>query len=131
MFKKTLKCLIILTIGFLIAFFSIRYYVKYGGRRIIANDTPEYQISAKEIASEFASNTSVSNKKYLEKSILITGEVTSINENEVIVDNSVNCSFLTISDNIKKDQKVVVKGRVVGYDDLMGEVKIDQCSLSK
>ena len=131
MFKKTLKCLIILTIGFLIAFFSIRYYVKNGGRRIIANETPEYQISAKEIASEFASNTSVSNKKYLEKSILITGEITSINENEVIVDNSVNCSFLTISDNIKKDQKVVVKGRVVGYDDLMGEVKIDQCSLSK
>lgn len=131
MFKKTLKCLIILTIGFLIAFFSIRYYVKNGGRRIIANETPEYQISAKKIASEFASNTSVSNKKYLEKSILITGEVTSINENEVIVDNSVNCSFLTISDNIKKDQKVVVKGRVVGYDDLMGEVKIDQCSLSK
>ena len=131
MFKKTLKCLIILTIGFLIAFFSIRYYVKNGGRRIIANETPEYQISAKKIASEFASNTSVSNKKYLEKSILITGEVTSINENEVIVDYSVNCSFLTISDNIKKDQKVVVKGRVVGYDDLMGEVKIDQCSLSK
>ncbi len=131
MFKKTLKCLIILMIGFLIAFFSIRYYVKNGGRRIIADETPEYQISAKEIASEFASNTSVSNKKYLEKSILITGEVTSINENEVIVDNSVNCSFLTISDNIKKDQKVVVKGRVVGYDDLMGEVKIDQCSLSK
>ena len=131
MFKKTLKCLIILTIGFLIAFFLIRYYVKNGGRRVIADETPEYQISAKEIASEFASNTSVSNKKYLEKSILITGEVTSINENEVIVDNSVNCSFLTISDNIKKDQKVVVKGRVVGYDDLMGEVKIDQCSLSK
>ncbi len=131
MFKKTLKCLIILTIGFLIAFFSIRYYVKNGGRRVIADETPEYQISAKEIASEFASNTSVSNKKYLEKSILITGEITSINENEVIVDNSVNCSFLTISDNLKKDQKVVVKGRVVGYDDLMGEVKIDQCSLSK
>ena len=131
MFKKTLKCLIILTIGFLIAFFLIRYYVKNGGRRVIADETPEYQISAKEIASEFASNTSVSNKKYLEKSILITGEVTSINENEVIVDNSVNCSFLTISDNIKKDQKVLVKGRVVGYDDLMGEVKIDQCSLSK
>ena len=131
MFKKTLKCLIILTIGFLIAFFLIRYYVKNGGRRVIADETPEYQISAKEIASEFASNTSVSNKKYLEKSILITGEITSINENEVIVDNSVNCSFLTISDNLKKDQKVVVKGRVVGYDDLMGEVKIDQCSLSK
>lgn len=131
MFKKTIKCFIILTIGFLIAFFSIRYYVNNGGRRVIASETPEYKISAQKIASEFASNTSASNKKYLEKPILITGEVTSINENIVIVDNSVSCSFLTISDNIKKDQKVIIKGRVVGYDDLMGEVKIDQCSLSK
>ena len=72
MFKKTLKCLIILTIGFLIAFFSIRYYVKNGGRRVIADETPEYQISAKEIASEFASNISVSNCSFITLTLNLT-----------------------------------------------------------
>jgi hypothetical protein len=32
-----------------------------------------------------------------------------------------------VDTTIKKNQKVTLKGRVVGYDDLMGEIKLDQC----
>jgi hypothetical protein len=34
-----------------------------------------------------------------------------------------------LDSSIKKDQPVTVKGRVVGYDDLMAEIKLDQCSI--
>lgn len=130
MFNKTLKFIVILVIGLSVAFFAIRYYVNNGGKREIATETAEYRISAKVIAAQFSSNTAVSNKKYLDKSIVISGRVTSVSGTDVIIDNLVNCSFLTSSVAIKKEQQVTIKGRVVGYDDLMGEVKMDQCSLS-
>jgi hypothetical protein len=33
--------------------------------------------------------------------------------------------------SIVKGQPVIIKGRVVGYDDLLGELKLDQCSINK
>ena len=70
-------------------------------------------------------------KKYLEKPVAVSGIITSVNGKEVILDNSVNCTFLTASNSLKKDKKITIKGRVVGYDDLLGEVRLDQCNLCK
>ena len=130
MLKRRLKILGIIALVILVSFFSIRYYVYNAGRRDIQSEETAFAVSSEAIVTEFSSNATASNKKYLEKTIAVSGVITSIKGEEVILDNSVNCNFLTASKSLKKNQKLTIKGRVVGYDDLLGEVRLDQCNLS-
>ena len=131
MIKRRIKFLGIIIVVIIISFFSIRYYVFNAGRRDIQSEETAFEVSSDAILNDFTSNTTTSNKKYLEKTKTVSGIITSVKGEEVILDNSVNCNLLTASKSIKKNQKVTIKGRVVGYDDLLGEVKLDQCNLSK
>jgi hypothetical protein len=129
--KRSVKFLGIIIVVLVITFFSIRYYIYNSGRRDIQSEETAFEVSSDAILNDFTSNTTTSNKKYLEKTITVSGIITSVKGEEVILDNSVNCNLLTASKSLKKNQKVTIKGRVVGYDDLLGEVKLDQCNLSK
>jgi len=102
-------------------------YVMYGGARNLSKEDTAFTVSSKSIANEFATNIDLSNKKYLEKAIAIKGTITKITGNEVIIDDSIICNMKDFDSSIQKDQVVTLKGRVVGYDDLMGELKMDQC----
>lgn len=125
--NKKFKTIIfsIVVIG-IIAFAGFNY-VMHGGARNLSTEETAFAVSSKSIANEFATNIGASNKKYLEKAIAITGTVTKITGNEVIIDNSIICNLKDLDSSIKKDQVITLKGRVVGYDDLMGELKLDQC----
>ncbi|TBX69211.1 hypothetical protein EZL74_07480 [Flavobacterium silvisoli] len=129
MSKKT-KVLVFIIIIIAIGFFSVRYYVYHGGQRDIQSEETAFTVTSSSIVAEFTSNTEASNKKYLEKPVAISGTVTSVNAAGVILDNTVNCIFATANPAVKVNQKVIVKGRVVGFDDLFGELKLDQCNLS-
>lgn len=102
-------------------------YVMYGGARNLSNEETAFTVSSKSIANEFASNIEMSNKKYLEKAIAVKGTITKITGTEVIIDDSIICNLKDFDSTIQKNQVVTLKGRVVGYDDLMGELKLDQC----
>ncbi|MCX6171373.1 MAG: hypothetical protein NT048_00865 [Flavobacterium sp.] len=128
--NKKLKILLLFIVVIAVGFISMRLYINYGGKRDIQSEETAFTVSSKAIVDEFISNADASNKKYLEKPVAISGTVTSVNGKEVIVDDIVNCNFSTLDSSIKKDQKVVVKGRVIGYDDLMGSVNMDQCSIN-
>lgn len=102
-------------------------YVMYGGARNLSTEETEYTVSSKSISTEFASNVETANKKYLEKAIVIEGTITKITGTEVIIDDSIICNLKELDPSITKNQVITLKGRVVGYDDLMGELKLDQC----
>ncbi|HQF47324.1 hypothetical protein C3L50_03620 [Flavobacterium alvei] len=102
-------------------------YIMHGGARNLSSEETAYTVSSKSIANEFATNIEMSNKKYLEKAIAIKGTITKITGTEVIIDNSIICNLKELDPSITKDQVITLKGRVVGYDDLMGELKLDQC----
>lgn len=125
--KTTKKILLvaILAIGLIGA--SSYYYVMHGGERNLSSEETAFTVSSKSITTEFASNTEMSNKKYLEKAVAIKGIVTKITGKEVIIDNTIVCNLKELDPSIQKDQAITLKGRVVGYDDLMGELKLDQC----
>lgn len=130
MLKKRVKIPAAVIIILIASFFSIRYYIYNGGKRDIQAEKSAFTVVSNDIITEFTSNVDSANKKYLEKTIAVTGIVTSINNKEVIIDKSVNCMLLVADNSIKSGQKVTVKGRVVGYDDIFGEVKLDQCNLT-
>jgi inosine/xanthosine triphosphate pyrophosphatase family protein len=102
-------------------------YVMYGGARNLSTEDTAFTVSSKGISNEFASNVEKSNKKYLEKAIAIKGTITKISGTEVIIDDSIICNLKDLDPSIVEKQVITLKGRVVGYDDLMGELKMDQC----
>jgi hypothetical protein len=102
-------------------------YVMYGGARNLSSEETAYTVSSKSISTEFSSNVETANKKYLEKAIAIEGTITKITGTEVIIDNSIICNLKELDPSITKNQIITLKGRVVGYDDLLGELKLDQC----
>jgi uncharacterized protein YkvS len=125
--NKKFKIIIFSIIVIGIVAFTGFNYVMYGGARNLSSEDTAFTVSSKSIANEFAANIDVSNKKYLEKAIAIKGTITKITGNEVIIDNSIICNLKDFDSTIKENQVVTLKGRVVGYDDLMGELKLDQC----
>ena len=128
--NKKLKVFLIVIAILLVGGYFAFDYVLHGGARDVQSEDTAYSVKTNDIVAEFTTNLDVANKKYLEKPVAISGIVTSINKNEVILDNAVNCNLSKEDASIIKNQSIVVKGRVVGYDDLLGELKLDQCTKS-
>lgn len=125
--KKILMSVLLIA---LIAFAGY-YYVLHGGARDLASEETDFAVSSSKLTAEFASNVDTSNKKYLEKAVAVSGKITSVSGLEVIVDKTIICNLKAPDPSIKKDVNVTVKGRLVGFDDLLGEIKLDQCFVIK
>lgn len=125
--KKTKIIILIALLSISLFGISSYYYVMYGGARNLSNEETSFIVSSKNISNEFAANIEIANKKYLEKAIAIKGTITKITGNEVIIDDIIICNLKELDPSLIKNQVITLKGRVVGYDDLMGELKLDQC----
>jgi CTP-dependent riboflavin kinase len=125
--SKKIKIILLSIVLAGIAGFAGFNYVMHGGARNLSNEDAAYTVSSKSITDEFSTNVDMANKKYLEKAIIIHGKVTKITGKEITIDNSIICNLKDVDATIQKDQTITLKGRVVGYDDLMGELKLDQC----
>ena len=127
--KILLICVIIIlfVVGL---FFSARYYAYNGGKRDLNSEEAEYTLTAKEFVAKFLTDEIEDNKKYLEKPVAISGKITSINNKEIILDEVVVCMLNAVESKLIVGQVILVKGRVIGYDDLMGSVNMDQCSIN-
>jgi len=106
----------------------LAYNYIYQKHRDIKSESAEFTVVALDIANEFAMDPSVSEQKYLNKTIEVHGAITEQNDYDLTLDDKVFCQF---SSKIKgvKSNKIKVKGRFIGYDDLLGQVKLDQCSI--
>lgn len=129
--KKFLKITVWAIVVMTVVFFSVRYYIYNAGKRDVSSEDSAFSVNATVIVNEFSSQTDASNKKYLEKAISVTGTITAVEGTAVTLDNSVNCNFTTKISGLKTNQKVKVKGRVIGFDDLLGELKLDQCTIQE
>ena len=100
------------------------------GARDLESEKTAFAVSTKEIVNEFATDTSATTK-YLNKAIEIKGVVTQIEDKQLILDGVVICAMKENVTTENKDKQVTIKGRFLGYDDLMGELKLDECSIIK
>ena len=130
--NKIVVGIILLVILGVVAFPFVKNYFVYSyGKRDVQSEKAAFTITTKNIVAEFTANAEASNKKYLEKPVAVSGTITSVNDKEVILDETVNCNLLAVDTSLKEGQAVTIKGRVVGYDDLLGELKLDNCNLNK
>lgn len=127
-----MKKKILITISFLLVIGTSVYFYAYKGHRDIDSETADYIVTVSGIEKEFTSNDSLAFIKYQDKTIELTAQVTNIDtENKGIVMGEK--IFATFKDSLPKDivsgKTLKIKGRFLGYDELLQEFKIDQSSI--
>lgn len=110
----------------------IGYNYVYQDHRDIESEQTEFTMSSVEINQLFSKNPTSAEQKFLNKTIEVSGLITDINSNDITIDDKVFCQFSNnLEPSLNKNEKVKIKGRVIGYDDLLEQVKLDQCSINK
>lgn len=126
------KSKIILTLFFLflIVGFSVYFYV-YQSHRNISLEKAEFVITPQVLSAEFKKNEDVANQKYLNKTIVVSGKISNLDfENKVVsIDTILSAICTTNNVHFKINDTIRIKGRFIGYDDLLNEFKMDQCIL--
>ena len=126
-YKILLILLFILIVGYLI------YSYVYKSHRDIASEKGCYLVTANALHNEFKTSEQKANAKYLDKTIEVYGKITTIDvaENAIIIDDKMFCIFKDkLPSNLQLLSNVKIKGRFIGYDDLLEELKMDQCVLA-
>jgi len=119
---------IIIVFGLLI----IGYNYIYKDHRDISKENPDFKIEAANLVNEFGMDVALSQQKYLDKTIVVSGVITELNEIDMTIDDAVFCQFqnrFEIALNV--GDQVIIKGRCIGFDDLLEQVKLSECFFNK
>lgn len=110
------------------------YFYMYKDHRDIANEDASFSLTVKDLQTEFSQNDSLANKKYLDRTIEVYGKISSLDvaSNAIVMDEKLLGTFKTkVSKDLTVGKEVKIKGRFIGYDDLLEEFKLDQVSISE
>jgi len=122
--------LITISLLFFIAFFGTVFFTYNKPHKDFSAAQTDITLEAVELYEHYQNDLSDANLKFLDKVLLVNGPVTELNSNLVIIGGNIVCSLdssYVLDAGIKLDDKISVKGRCIGYDDLFGEVRIDHC----
>ena len=123
--KKWIGLLIVLIITAILGYNYI-----YQDHRDIESEIAEFSITSSEITQYFSEDSSGAEQKFLNKTVEISGVISEINTNDITIDDKLFCQFTnTIETALNTNDQIKIKGRVIGYDDLLEQVKLDQCSI--
>ena len=107
------------------------YNYMYPDHRSISEESVSYRLEAESFFNEFTEDSKQAELKYLDQTIIVSGIVTSINSKSVTLSNKIYGQFETLNNDLKVNDSIAIKGRCIGYDDLLEEIKLDQCSIIK
>ncbi|GGI56422.1 OB-fold protein [Winogradskyella haliclonae] len=130
--RKKRRMLLGVLITGLISAVLVYNYVFNSAHRDISNEEATVSLSAKAIFEQFQTNEALATTNYLDQVIEMKGDVTSIEDNDVVLSSAVQVSFNSQETlKFQKGEQITIKGRCVGYDELLELVKIDQSTLIK
>ena len=127
---KKKKIIILVSLLSFLAVSTTIYFVWNKPHKNYFNAPVDISIEGTKLNEYYQNDLMDANLKFLDKILLVSGPVTKLNSNLVIIGGNIVCSLdssYILDTGIKLDDKISVKGRCIGYDDLFGEVRIDHC----
>lgn len=127
--RKLLIVLVFILLGAILVYL----YIFHKPHRDIVGEKASLEISANTLIEHYEQSTDSANAVYLDQVVLLEGEVVEVDSASITMAPGVFCHLHSEADisSIKSGDVVKVKGRVVGFDDLFGEVRMDNCKLVK
>ncbi len=124
--KILLGIAICLTAGILV------YSYTYKAHRDISNETADYVVTIDGLEKEFTVNDSLAYNKYQNKTVELTATISAVDmaNKGIVLGKKVFATFKSnLPKNLEAGKTVKIKARFLGYDELLGEFKIDQSSV--
>ena len=106
--------------------------IVFGGFRYLfsaptkpADTAPEFMGPAQEFSYLVTDDLAF----WINKVVQLTGEVSEVTEDGILINGTIYCQFddPVILKTITKNQRLTIKGKVVGFDELLMEIKLSQC----
>ena len=110
------------------------YFYMYKAHRDIASEKADYAVSVKQLQDDYTKSDTLFNQKYMDKTIEVYGKITGVDsaENGIVLDEKLSVTF---NDSTKKEvtvgKSIKIKGRLLTYDDILEEFRMDQASIIK
>lgn len=116
---------------FFIVLFGLMFalFIVNKPHRDIGKESAMFKIKSDTLVSHFLRDETTASTKYLDQTIEVSGMVTEINMNFLTIDGKIYCKFDDKITTISLNTYVKVKGRCIGFDELLEQVKLDQCTL--
>ena len=110
-----------------VLFFAVYEYSRPASDRTM--ESSAVTLSARELHSGFLGGDSLQSAEWLNQIVEVTGEVQSAKGATVMLVPGVVCTFEESPDRSQclEGSEVTLKGRVLGFDDLFNEVRMDFC----
>ena len=108
----------------------IGYNYIYKNHRNISEEKAAFSVVSTSLIKEYTQNISTTTAKYLDKTIQLKGKVTEIEQDYFVLDDVIVCYSDSITMSQTTIDKVInVKGRSIGYDELLDLIKLDQVTI--
>jgi hypothetical protein len=122
--KKGIIFLLVLIVSIFIGYNYI-----YKEHRNIAEEKAVFQFDSVELIDEFLVSQIESEKKYLDKVLSVKGIITELDAKNLTLGDNIFCIFENNVPTVKLGDSLIVKGRCIGFDELLEQVKLDQCHI--
>ena len=117
------------------------YFIYNKPHRDILAEKARFSLSLVEMNEEFLADEDAAYEKYFNQVVEISGIAVSIDEKEnerydvVIKSQGIIANGELIDSNVQPakliEQKVLLKGLFIGYDNLLEEIKLSECSMTQ
>ena len=127
---KKKKIIILISLLSFIAVSTTIYFIWNKPHKNYFNAPVDISIEGTKLNEYYQNDLTDANLKFLDKILLVSGPITKLNSNLVIIGGNIVCSLDSshvLDPSIKLYDEISVRGRCIGYDDLFGEVRIDHC----
>jgi len=136
--RKLLRNILLLTV---VVIATAVYFIYNKPHRDILDEEPAFSLSLAEMNEEFIIDEDAAYKKYFNQVVEISGTAVSINEKAndrydvVLKSEAIIANGELISTDIQLanlvEQEVLLKGLFIGYDNLLEEIKLSECSIKQ
>jgi hypothetical protein len=130
--KSFTKTKLLIFFFILISIFTFVYFYVYKSHREISSEDAAFNVIATELLEEFQTDEATATTKYANLTIEIYGEITKLDleNNIILINDGISVQMVAFDKQLNVSESIHVKGRLVGYDDLMEEIIIDQAIIT-
>jgi hypothetical protein len=124
-FQKNKKWFLIGLLAITLSSFGIYQYLFQAPKT-----TEQRSVAYRGTTNDFLTKLQKEPTSWNGKTVVLTGVVTELLADGVLVDAVAFCQ-MTKKNSLSIAQKINIKGQVIGYDELLNELKLHQCILEK
>lgn len=125
--KKTIT--VLSTIAILIIVGAVIYNYMFNSKhRDVASEAASASLSAIILYEDFQKDEVTATTKYLDKVVEINGVISAVEDGGIVLSNQIQVGLdsTEVIPKLTEGLSIIVKGRCVGYDELLEMVKLDQ-----